>query len=922
VAQRRIEHLAERLQWLDQQIAHAEQECLDGEQAAPAQLSSGAAIEPTDIFSRGMSLEALEGQAQRPEAAGRTVLEMWNDVWAHDVGAAAELASAEQARARAAEREAAVRQAAAEKLREAQAAREAAQKQAAAEAEAAEGLRAAQETSAREAEAEQAAIAAKAQEDSEAARLAAEEEAAAARRRALPSFSDMNEARTNWQASDSAKDPERAKAAAQKGNNHLMAGDLTAAKECYDTAVELDSTSATFFNNRAAVSIKMGGGDNLESAVSDCEHAISLNPNYAKAFTRLGLAYSKLERYELAIERGFSRALLLDPSNEATKKHLATTQAAMATKAANAPLAAAEAAAAAAAQRAKTAAEAAEAAEAAAAAAAAAVEAYDSGVAVSDGQSASATSADSNDDSASSTAGATKEERQEQQRLGRADKQMKKGTWIHVEGHGEGVYEEFKANWVGANNHTIRFGSDLKVLQLKELNWNVVGANSEATTVCECLQKAGSAEIGNPTHIVSLDWSLTFSDVVAALRHSLADFDGKPFLWIDALCQPCQQSEVEAPVARFQKVTSAVWLDQIVAAMSNVGRVVKIQSSWDSTQSLTQPWSAFECMATVNAGASLSYAMTPDDQRKIADTVRQAGPQAIVDLTSGYQSLQEIESPPTPVLQKIAALASDSDIGADKMHTKLVRLTCKGYAHAIEPYFQAQWLLESSQLDNLDTTASVSQSCIDVLQLGHHLAQLWDAADDPQHAATIFGQLLGVMPVGWTAGDSVSVSHDMTQAAFDQLKQRGVQAAMDAFEADFNFATEDVCFLSPIITGLLDELRAMAEADAAALQTVVTQRPKPTSSSCISRWIDVHAVRSLHAWGDLLRHFHTPVPPRLTSLLFACAIVEPTACRATPTHNRLTPGWSECLQGALLCVCASSCRPPPWPARSCKYSTT
>ena len=37
--------------------------------------------------------------------------------------------------------------------------------------------------------------------------------------------------------------------------------------------------------NRAAAHIKL---DNLDSAVTDCKKALSLNPNYARAYGRLG----------------------------------------------------------------------------------------------------------------------------------------------------------------------------------------------------------------------------------------------------------------------------------------------------------------------------------------------------------------------------------------------------------------------------------------------------------------------------------------------------------------------------------------------------------------------------------------------------------------------------------------------------------
>jgi hypothetical protein len=50
---------------------------------------------------------------------------------------------------------------------------------------------------------------------------------------------------------------------------------------------------------------------------------VAVDPSYAKAYSRLGLAYYHLGRYEEAITEGYSKAVELDPSNASAQKDLA-----------------------------------------------------------------------------------------------------------------------------------------------------------------------------------------------------------------------------------------------------------------------------------------------------------------------------------------------------------------------------------------------------------------------------------------------------------------------------------------------------------------------------------------------------------------------------------------------------------------------
>ena len=53
---------------------------------------------------------------------------------------------------------------------------------------------------------------------------------------------------------------------------------------------------------RAAAYTQVG---NYEAAIDDSNEAIRLDPNYSKAYSRLGLAYYTQGKYKEAIEKGF-----------------------------------------------------------------------------------------------------------------------------------------------------------------------------------------------------------------------------------------------------------------------------------------------------------------------------------------------------------------------------------------------------------------------------------------------------------------------------------------------------------------------------------------------------------------------------------------------------------------------------------------
>lgn len=56
-------------------------------------------------------------------------------------------------------------------------------------------------------------------------------------------------------------------------------------------------------------------------AIKDCHIALSIDPSYSKAYGRLGLAYSSLDRHKEAKE-SYEKALEMEPDNESYRNNL------------------------------------------------------------------------------------------------------------------------------------------------------------------------------------------------------------------------------------------------------------------------------------------------------------------------------------------------------------------------------------------------------------------------------------------------------------------------------------------------------------------------------------------------------------------------------------------------------------------------
>ncbi|XP_071701970.1 uncharacterized protein [Rutidosis leptorrhynchoides] len=104
-----------------------------------------------------------------------------------------------------------------------------------------------------------------------------------------------------------------------QGNKAMQAKLYPDAIELYSIAIALVDDNAVYYCNRAAAYTQ---ANQYTEAIRDCNKAIEVDPNYSKAYSRLGFAYYAQGRYKDAIKKGFRKALQLDPNNESIKGNI------------------------------------------------------------------------------------------------------------------------------------------------------------------------------------------------------------------------------------------------------------------------------------------------------------------------------------------------------------------------------------------------------------------------------------------------------------------------------------------------------------------------------------------------------------------------------------------------------------------------
>lgn len=119
--------------------------------------------------------------------------------------------------------------------------------------------------------------------------------------------------------------PERkqeAESLKNEGNRLMKEEKYQEALNTYSKAISLDATNPVFYCNRAAAHSRLG---DYQNAANDCRMSLRYDPNYSKAFGRLGLACSKMNKYEQSLE-AYQNALRIEPDNQDYKNNMSVAQ--------------------------------------------------------------------------------------------------------------------------------------------------------------------------------------------------------------------------------------------------------------------------------------------------------------------------------------------------------------------------------------------------------------------------------------------------------------------------------------------------------------------------------------------------------------------------------------------------------------------
>uniref|UniRef100_A0A0D9WBI7 Uncharacterized protein n=1 Tax=Leersia perrieri TaxID=77586 RepID=A0A0D9WBI7_9ORYZ len=108
-----------------------------------------------------------------------------------------------------------------------------------------------------------------------------------------------------------------------KGNEFMRSKQHLKAVELYTSAIALSRKNAIYYCNRAAAYTLL---NMFNEAVEDCLKSIEIDPNYSKAYSRLGSAYFALGNYHDALYKGYLKASELDPSNENVRQNIEVTK--------------------------------------------------------------------------------------------------------------------------------------------------------------------------------------------------------------------------------------------------------------------------------------------------------------------------------------------------------------------------------------------------------------------------------------------------------------------------------------------------------------------------------------------------------------------------------------------------------------------
>ena len=294
------------------------------------------------------------------------------------------------------------------------------------------------------------------------------------------------------------------------------------------------------------------------------------------------------------------------------------------------------------------------------------------------------------------------------------------------------------------------------------------------------LLEVGDAPVGKPTHLVSFPWRMQFRDVVAALANALSRFEGTAYLWMDVLClgyhntpdvdtvslvdivhnDPSGLLSVPPELFSWQDGGSRQYAGfySVDTAVQSIGRVVQVLDAWDDPRHLSSLWMMRECFSAIANDTPLTYAMSPDTQRELAASLKEHGPDGILeflmqldlDPDKAFISLQRDKPLLIAEMQNDAQRYAGSMVNEEQsmalMKDRVQDLTRKAYTQAVDQEFERQWkqLHLISSADDSAFNRFVTRSLPGVLDLGHQVAALW-ALTDKQKARKIFEILISKM---------------------------------------------------------------------------------------------------------------------------------------------------------------------------------
>ncbi|CDJ59270.1 hypothetical protein, conserved, partial [Eimeria maxima] len=115
---------------------------------------------------------------------------------------------------------------------------------------------------------------------------------------------------------------EQAQEEKAKGNAAFQKGDFELAVKHFSKAIELSPSDAVLYSNRSGAYASL---KNFEQALKDAETCVKLKPDWAKGYSRKGLAEFNLGRLREA-EATYKKGLSIDPENASLKAALAEVQ--------------------------------------------------------------------------------------------------------------------------------------------------------------------------------------------------------------------------------------------------------------------------------------------------------------------------------------------------------------------------------------------------------------------------------------------------------------------------------------------------------------------------------------------------------------------------------------------------------------------